>query len=363
VPFCHSQCTYCDFYRESYRDSLADAYLDALQVELGQLPSGFLPETIYVGGGTPSALKASQLARLLSLLQPLRQACAEYTFEVNPRSITEDKVELLASGGVDRISFGAQTFRDEALELLGRRHRGGDIASAFLRLRPRFRSVNFDLIFGLPAQTLSEWQADLGAAAALEPDHLSVYALTYEEGTPLTRALRSGAIRRAGEDLERDMLLEASRRLTALGYEHYEISSYARPGHRSLHNQSYWDQRDYFGVGPGAWSTLGSRRSANRRDLAAYVEGLLRRGAAPRDEEELSPRDRLNEQVMLRLRTAAGLPLTEFEAGAGADLAARARARWSPLIERGLLRLEDGKLRLTEEGLCVADSVIAELMD
>ena len=362
VPFCHSECTYCDFYRVSYREAAADRYLGALGIELASLPRPFRPRTIYVGGGTPSALREAQLERLLGILEPFRQDAVEYTFEVNPRSASDAKIEALAAAGVTRVSFGAQTFKEPALFLLGRRHGADDIRRVFLRLRSRIPSISFDLIFAWPGQTLEEWRADIESAVAMDPDHLSVYSLIYEAGTPITTRVLRGELSPVSEEVERAMFLHAVRRLEGAGYERYEVSSYARPGHRSVHNQAYWAQEDYIGVGPSACSTSQGLRTVNTADLEGYIRGLEEGRGPPRLEERLSARERLDEMILLRLRTSAGLSLAEFREHAGRDLAVHSGDRLRALVGAGLLEVTGDVAMLTEEGLCVADRVIAELM-
>jgi len=362
VPFCHSNCTYCDFYRVSYRDRSADSFLEALRLELATLPSDLQPRTIYVGGGTPSALREDQLETLLELLQPFRLREEEYTFEVNPKSATLAKIRMLEAAGVSRVSFGAQTFSASALATMGRRHLPEDIGRIYTLLRERIPSISFDLIFAHPAQTLEEWDFDLTSALELSPDHLSVYALTYEAGTPMTERVKRGELARVPEDLERDMYLLAVSRLTSAGYEHYEVSSYSRPGHRSLHNQAYWNQNDYVGVGPGACSTIEGVRYTNVRDLDAYMRGLRETGLPPRHEEHLSALEKLNELLLLSLRTKDGLSLSRFHKLAGEDLGKYSAGGVDRLIEQGLLRVAGDCLQLTQEGLCLADRVISDLM-
>jgi oxygen-independent coproporphyrinogen-3 oxidase len=361
VPFCHSECTYCDFYRVSYREERAGKYLEALGVELAGLPADFRPPSIFVGGGTPSALREAQLSRLLDLLAPFVSPGVEYTFEVNPRSITAPKAAALEAAGVNRVSFGAQSFQDAALSLLGRRHRGEDVGRAFHMLRGFFANISFDLIFAWPGQEMEHWREDLAAAIELSPDHLSVYSLSYEPGTPLAKALESGAVDAAGEELERAMFLEAIERLTEAGYEHYEISNYARPGRRCRHNQGYWKREDYIGVGPAACSTSDGVRRTNLPDIDAYIEGLLAGGGAPARLERLSDKDRFNELVMLSLRTREGIAPDEL-LGCSPEAGARLEETLAALKAQAFLLEEGGRLRLSTQGLCVADRVIAALM-
>jgi oxygen-independent coproporphyrinogen-3 oxidase len=362
VPFCHSECTYCDFYRESYRAELADRFLSALSVEMASLPECYRPRTVYVGGGTPSALRPNQLERLLGMLSPLAAGCLEYTFEVNPLSATSEKVALLRSSGVNRVSFGAQSFHDGALALLGRRHRSRDIVRAYHRLRAVFPRLNFDLIFGWPGQTPHDWRRDLSQVVSLEPDHLSVYSLVYEPHTPLTKAVEDGLRVRLDEETERAMFLHAIDVLAAEGYEHYEVSNYARPCCACLHNLAYWTQADYYGLGPGACSTVGSLRRRNLPDLRAYCDALLQRGVVPCEVETLSPKDRFNEHILLSLRTREGLHRDEVSSRWPEDLLLPLWGAARQLRDRGLLVEESGRLRLSREGLCVGDQVILKLM-
>ncbi len=362
IPFCHSECTYCDFYRVSYRDEVAGAFLHALRSELSGLPRDPPPPTVYVGGGTPSALREGQLQDLLEALQPFRARGQELTFEVNPKSATPAKVELLAQAGVTRVSFGAQTFNADALRMLGRRHGPEDIERVYWLLRERIASISFDLIFALPGQTIEDWDLDLSSALRLSPDHLSVYSLIHEPGTPLTREIEKGERKAVGEELEREMFLLAADRLTSAGYEHYEVSSHGRPGHRSRHNEAYWNQDDYVGAGPAACSTLGCLRYVNVRDLEAYVRGVEATGAPPREEEHLTALDRLNEHLLLRLRTRDGLSLAGFRRRSGMLLEEYSRGGLKRMLESGFLDVAGDTVRLTREGLCVADRVIAELL-
>jgi oxygen-independent coproporphyrinogen-3 oxidase len=296
------------------------------------------------------------------MLVPFRQAAEEYTFEVNPRSATTPKIRLLADAGVSRVSFGAQTFVSRHLQTLGRGHGPEDIVRVYTLLRERIPSISFDLIFALPGESLAEWARDLELATRLEPDHLSVYSLTYEAGTPLAERAARGEIEPVHEDLEREMYLLAMTHLAAAGYEHYEVSNFSRPGHRSLHNQAYWEQEDYIGVGPGACSTLGSVRHVNLPDLDGYVRGLVDRGAPPRTVEQLSEETLLREFLLLRLRTGSGLSLEAFRRRAGKDLADYSQGSVDEMIAQGFLSREGDCLRLTTAGFCVADRVIVELM-
>ncbi len=362
IPFCHSECTYCDFYRRSYRSEVAWAFLDALEIELSELPVDFVADTVYVGGGTPSALSAGQLSRLLGLLARFSSRAVEYTFEVNPKSATAEKIDALAAAGVQRVSFGAQSFDDRALELMGRRHRARDIPTAFQLIRERVSNVSFDLIFAHPGQTLSAWKRDLERATTLRPDHLSIYSLIYESGTPLTNAVNTGQLSRIDEEVERTMFLSCVEFLRANDFEQYEVSSFAREGRRSIHNESYWLQKDYIGVGPAACSTYRGRRIRNLPDLAAYIESLRGGSGVPCDEEELTTDKLVREMIMLRLRTVNGLSHAEFVGRAEVDLEAFSGGALQRLVDMGFVTDDGERVRLTMSGMCVADTVIGQLL-
>ena len=269
VPFCRSRCNYCDFYRVVYRTNSAERYLRALAIELGLLPAGFVPGTIYVGGGTPSVLSESELGVLLGLLEPLRRPGQEFTFEMNPESVTPGKVRLLSRAGVSRASLGVQSFSPAALVLLGRPHGVEDAVGACRFLKEAIPDLSVDLIFAIPGQDLPEWEDTMARAVGLAPEHISVYSLAYEPGSELAGRLERGKLEAVREEIEREMFLRAIRFLGSQGYEHYEVSNFSRPGHRSRHNEAYWSQEDYIGVGPGACSTLA-------RDRRRFVGGRTR---------------------------------------------------------------------------------------
>jgi oxygen-independent coproporphyrinogen-3 oxidase len=366
VPFCETKCSYCDFFSlpGGRKGREPEEYLDALDRELAaRAPAGFAPETVFVGGGTPTVLSAAELRRLGAIL---RARCdlsrvREWTVEANPGTLDGAKIDALLSCGVDRVSMGVQSFDDRVLKSVGRIHDAATARAAVRDLReagvPR---ISVDLLFAVPGQGAETFARDLDEAVALGTGHLSCYALLYEEGTTMLAREKRGLVRREPEDLEVEMLHGARRRLGEAGFRAYEISNFARPGQECLHNLVYWRNGPYLGVGVSAASYLGGERSSNVRDLKAYVERAG--GDAAVERERLEPRGVLGETVMLGLRLAEGIRFADLEARTGID----ARALFGPLLGRlagaGLVALDDGGFRLTEDGIPVSDAVIAEFL-
>ena len=283
VPFCAHHCGYCDFAIAVGQDHLIDLYLDALDAEMATLETPQLMATLFIGGGTPTHLTAGQLARLLSSIRrwlPLESG-GEWSIEANPDTLDDDKIAILANHGVNRVSLGAQSFHPHLLEVLDRRHSPSQVGQAVERVRRRIPAVSLDLIFGAPGQTEAEWRADLAGALALQPDHLSSYGLTYEKGTPLWKRRQRGQVRPLDEDAELALYSTAINVLEAAGFEHYEISSFARPGRRCRHNEVYWANEAYFGYGMGAARTSAaggnSTPATSRRTSAGRCPANRRR--------------------------------------------------------------------------------------
>jgi oxygen-independent coproporphyrinogen-3 oxidase len=362
VPFCAHHCGYCDFAVVAGQDDRMDAYLDALQAELEQLGHPQSVETIFLGGGTPTYLGASQLERLLSLVRRWfpPQPGHEFSVEANPGTLDGDKVNVLAAHGVNRISLGSQSFEPSLLSILERDHRPEDVARAVEVCKRSIDRVSLDLIFGVPGQTHTQWDADLRRALALEPDHISTYGLTFEKGTRLWKELRQGAIQRLAEDQELALYLHGIDTLAAAGFEHYEISSFARPGRRCRHNQVYWANHAYFGFGMGAARYVLGRRELNTRDLTTYLR-RTRAGLSPTFQtEELPPEERARETMTLNLRRAEGIQRASFGEQTGFDLDALVGPVVGRLVESGHLVDDAIGVRLSRAGMCVADHVIEQ---
>jgi oxygen-independent coproporphyrinogen III oxidase len=352
IPFCARICPYCAFYKERADASQTQRFCEALlrEIAMVQEQHPLKLETIFFGGGTPTALTTAQLEFLLGGMRERLDLSelVEWTLEANPGSVSARKAALLRAMGVSRISLGVQSWNDELLELLGREHNAAQAESSFLVLREAgFANVSIDLMFGLPGQTLTQWEADLAKTIALQPDHISTYCLTYEEDTDFFLRHSRGEFR---EDPESDarFLETAMERLEAAGYEHYEISNYARPGFASAHNRGYWAGDDYLGVGPSAFSTVDLERWQNVCDYRAYADRVLS-GASPIESTEaLTPEMKRTERIALALRTRDGISLEELAAWPNES---------REFINLGLLRETNGKFILTPRGKLLADSV------
>ena len=364
IPFCSSRCSYCDFATGIYQSELAERYLRALVQEIEATPlSGARVDTIYFGGGTPSLLEPSQLARILAALHErfVVDAEAEITLEINPASATLARLRDFHAFGINRASFGAQTFDDRELAKLGRSHTAADARRTFHDLREAgFANVSFDLIAGLPGQTLDRWQRNVDEALALQPEHLSFYLLEVHSGTPLAQHIERGLQPKPDEDLAALMYESMLERAVAAGYEHYEISNLCRPGFQSRHNTKYWTGEAYFGFGCSAHSHDGRfRRWSNQRDVLEYVR-LVEHGLEPLDEEhELTSEDLRSEAVFLGLRLMRGLSLQRYEESFGVDLRTEREADLERFREAGLLEVEGDLLKLTRHGALLSNEVFA----
>ena len=348
VPFCAHRCGYCDFVTVTGREDERARYVAALAAELER--ADVAPETIFVGGGTPSILADRDLARLLAALPP----AAEVTVECNPETVTPAKAQVLVEGGVTRVSLGAQSFRPHLLEVLERRARPEQIVAAVRVLRDAgIQSLNLDLIFGVPGQSFADLRADLDALVALGPDHVSAYELEAKPGTRFTH--------RHGRELERqaeameDYYEEVVGALRAAGYRWYETANFCRPGHECRHNLGYWLGHDYLGIGVGAVSTLGLERRKNRPGLRGYLEAVEAGRRPPAEVELLTPSERGMERLMLGLRLDVPLELNGL--AALVDHAACER-----LADAGMLVRCDGALALTERGRFLANDVVASVL-
>jgi oxygen-independent coproporphyrinogen-3 oxidase len=376
VPFCERICPYCDFpviAARSLERAAEQRYVAALRMELaarcGELQGRRLA-TVYFGGGTPSLLSPQSVAELLDAV---RGAFAgepdEVTLEVNPSTLERARLPAFRAAGVDRASVGIQSFDDTTLRRLGRAHRAREGRRTLAACRAAgFTRLSLDLIAAAPGQDLAAFDRELESALSEAPDHVSVYELTLEPGTPFARAAERGRLAVADEETAARMLERAEERLAAAGYRHYEISSYAQPGREALHNQRYWDRRPVLGLGMGAVSNdppaegspHGARRT-NPRSLAAYLE--VAAGARPAEVEVLSPHTARGEAVFLALRTAAGLDAARFAAEFGAPPRDFFGDAIAALGAQGLLEESDtGRLRLTPRGRMLSDSVFAHFV-
>ena len=364
IPFCARICPYCAFYKDLLDRSQTSRFCEALLRELELDESHrrtrdrrFLlrPSTIYFGGGTPTALNIAQLELLLRGFHERLELSelVEWTIEANPGSVSARKAALLKEFGVNRISLGVQSWDEELLKLLGREHNAQQAEESFRILRNAgFTNVNVDLMFGLPGQTIDQWRATLEKTIALQPEHISTYCLTYEEDTEFFLRHARGEFRQDadadGEFFEMTMAI-----LEDAGYQHYEISNYARPGFESVHNRAYWLGKDYLGIGPSAVSTIGMQRWQNVCDYRAYIDRALA-GQSPREtSENLTDQMKRTERIALSLRTRDGVSAGELkDFGTETD----------EFVALGLLRQSNGNFILTPKGKALTDSITEALL-
>jgi oxygen-independent coproporphyrinogen-3 oxidase len=379
IPFCHTKCHYCDF--NSYAGLLdwREPYVRALVREVawaGDLArqSGLAGRptdqpwpcrTIFFGGGTPSLLTAAQIAELLEAARRAFavDADAEITLEANPGTLEQAHLDALRAAGVNRLSMGAQSFDAGLLRWMGRIHSPEEIERAVCLARQAgFENINLDFIFGLPDQRMEQWETTLERALALGPEHLSLYSLIVEEGTPLYRWVEEGRVRPADEDLAAEMYLLAQRRLARAGYIQYEISNWAKPGKACQHNLTYWRNLPYLGVGAGAHSCFGGRRFSTALKIREYVQRVKRDGQAVVDSEGISRDLEMAETAMLALRLNEGLSLALFEQRYGVGFDQVFRGRLASIEAAGLLERENGWVRLSEHGRLLGNEVFLRLL-
>ena len=406
IPFCASRCIYCGFYstvptkKKDERLSVEERYVNAIchEMELrteknsdmsGGRTSGL--STIYLGGGTPSQLSFESLQKIFQTIDKVyhiglerdieNNTCTtatpiEVTMECNPDDVTEEFAQNLRSLPINRISMGAQTFSDERLRFLHRRHTADEVETAVKRLRnANIRNISVDLMFGFPNETLEEWEDDIERLLALDIEHISAYSLMYEEGTPLYRLLQAGKVKDMDDELYRQMYDTLIDRLAEAGYEQYEISNFAKlkvqtskfkpqssnlkipSPFRSQHNSSYWHNVPYIGIGASAHSYGNGKRSWNIADTKAYITAI-ENDILPCEEEIIDADTHYNDMIMTALRTCEGIELSMLSAEYRTYLMRLAK----PLQEQGLLKEDDGWLHLTRDGIYVSDSVMSDLM-
>lgn len=366
IPFCKSRCIYCDFYSTT-RSDLKARYVRALCQEL-RLRRGYLGgepvHTLYFGGGTPSLLEEADFRLLFGTIDAAYglDACEEITLEANPDDLTPAYLAMLRTLPFNRLSMGIQTFHDETLRLLGRRHNATKAIEAVAQCRAAgFQNLSIDLIYGLPGETESRWQADLRQAVVLEVEHISAYHLTYEPGTPLYTMLKAHRVEEVDEECSVrffDLLMDT---LAAAGYRHYEISNFCKPGKHARHNTAYWEGIPYLGCGPSAHSFDRKSREWNVASLGNYLEGM-EHSRRRYETEYLDLTTRYNEYVMTALRTCQGISTKHVEKTFGNKAEACLRRSATPYIIRGLLVEKGNRLRLTRAGIFVSDGIISDLM-
>jgi len=373
IPFCHTRCHYCDFNTYAGMLPLREPYVRALLTEIelaGQLaqPTDGAPRrsrTIFFGGGTPSLLTVEQITRLLNACRKAFAVDedAEITLEANPGTLSREQLKGLHMAGINRLSLGSQSFDAELLKTLGRIHSPEDITQALRNARAAgFTSINLDLMFGLPGQTMRHWQETLDQALALHPEHFSLYSLIIEEGTPFYTWTHEGLITPGDEDLCADMYEYADERLQAEGYENYEISNWALPGHQSRHNLTYWQNLPYLGMGAGAHSYFEGKRFSNVLDPLEYINLLKKRRRPEAGSETIDRVQAMSETAFLALRTAQGLHLPTFEERFAESFTRFVGERLRLVEDAGLLEQEQDWLRLSKRGRLLGNEVFLRLL-
>lgn len=354
IPFCHRICPYCSFHKHTPGGTDMTAFVDALLNEMAKQP--LKPRTIFFGGGTPTMLSERHLERLLRGMRERVDVSevVEFTMEANPRNVTAAKAAMMRDLGVTRVSLGVQAWDEATLKTLGRDHSPQQAEETWgVLCETRFPSLNLDLMFSVPGQSLEAWRGTLKHAIASRPDHISAYNLNYEEDTDFFSRLKSGEFQ-MNEDRDADFFHTAIDMLEADGFEHYEISNYARPGSRSVHNEAYWLGEDYLGIGPGAFSTVNGQRWHNVKDTPRYMAMTLAGEDSKTDVEVLTPENRRTERFGLELRTARGLPLDLIRP--------ESRKMLETLRDQGLLVYDEQFVRLTRAGKPLVDPVAVALM-
>ena len=356
IPFCKKRCLYCDFFSTTCLERRKE-YIQALLQEINERKNEASEpiRTIYIGGGTPSTLEAVDIQRILQAIGT--QDAEEITMELNPGDASEEYLQAIRSIGVNRLSIGVQSFQDELLQTIGRRHSMLQAIDAIqMAQEAGLDNISIDLMYALPGQTMEQWRADILTALCLNVQHISSYGLMYEEGTVLTRLRDQGELTPIDEETENEMYDTLCDKLKQAGFVHYEVSNFAVPGYESKHNSSYWNGTPYVGVGAGAHSYIGNVRSWNPNDLDAYIHGISAQNLQ-RESETLTEKDLYNEQIMLGLRTNQGIDSALLESHIGKVEAMQ------DFVRKNMLTLTvDGRVVATQKGLHILNRIIEELM-
>jgi oxygen-independent coproporphyrinogen-3 oxidase len=365
IPFCISKCIYCDFNSIVIKSQVVDEYLKAIEKELQSAAGKYSFTTVFIGGGTPTVLNETQLDRLLSMISKHVDVTnlKEYTIEVNPGTLSDEKTFIMKNSHVNRISIGIQSFNDRYLKLLGRIHSANEAIDVYFNVREKgFNNISIDLIYGYPAQSLNEWKKDLRECCKLDPEHISAYCLTYEQGTPIVKMTESGSLKKLSEEEELKMYEFTNDFLCDKGYNHYEISNFAKQGKECRHNTVYWENREYIGIGAGAFSYVNGERYCNMKNVKEYVSSVTSKKNLICFSEKLPQKKRASEILIMALRMTSGISRKEFIQRSGFDLNELFEKQLNNLTQAGLINFDDERVKLTRKGLSVADSVMMEFV-
>ena len=365
IPFCISKCIYCDFNSIVMKSQIVDEYLNGIENELQAINGKYSFTTVYIGGGTPTVLNEIQLSKLLDIISKHVDVfnLKEYTIEVNPGTLNDEKILALKNSCIDRISIGIQSFNDKYLKLLRRIHTAKEAKDVFSSLREKgFENISIDLIYGYPAQTLNEWKTDLRECFILGPEHISAYCLTYESGTPLVGIMDSGKLKRLSEEEELNMYEYTNDFLGNEGYRHYEISNFAKPGKECKHNTVYWENREYIGIGAGAFSYINGERYCSIKNVKEYISAVKSKKNLIYFSEKLPQEKRASEILIMALRMTSGISKKEFFNRSGYNLTELFGTQLNVLAQAGLINFDDERIKLTRKGLSLADSVMVKFV-
>ena len=364
IPFCAKKCMYCDFPSFCGKDALMLEYSRALSREIVGACKDKRISTIFIGGGTPTYLSLEAWEELKGAIDNLSKSeDLEFTVECNPGTVTEGKLSLFKKLGVNRISIGLQAWQDSLLRELGRIHTTEEFLHSYRLLRAvGFENINIDLMFGLPGQSLSQWEETLEKAAGLEPEHISSYSLIVEEGTPFYSRLQAGKLELPEEELERQMYLLTLDRLEARGFKQYEISNFSKPRRECRHNLVYWELKDYIGCGAAAHSYLEGIRYRNEENIEQYIRKMSNYSSAVVEKHVNSREDSLEEFMFMGLRKTAGISETEFAELFGLSIDSVYETAIGKNCSKGLLKREQGRLFLTEKGIELSNMVMSDFI-
>ncbi|WP_339178042.1 radical SAM family heme chaperone HemW [Oceanobacillus sp. FSL W7-1293] len=367
IPFCKQICHYCNFVKYFYMETKADAFIDALIKEIDTAIPGRknVFRTIYMGGGTPTALSMEQLQKLFQFLNEKfdLSSCEEFTIEINPGDIDTDKAKLLHGYGVNRISFGVQVMDDEMLEKIGRMHRVKDVYTTVdILTQSNFSNISLDLIYALPDQTVAHFEKTLKEALQFGLPHYSTYALQIEPKTVFYHKRRKGALHQPPEDDEVEMYQLLQENMKKQGVYQYEISNFAKPGYESKHNLTYWNNDYYFGFGAGAHGYLPGKRTANYKPLGIYMKEINRSGSPVEHLEEITLQDRIEEELFLQLRKVEGINTEAFRERYGLSLDKLYQEELRQLTNDKLVTYHDGSYVLTNRGMLLGDRVFQQFL-
>ena len=365
IPYCHAKCSYCDFFSTPRADTI-DQYIEALLVELALRRNEIADEftTIYIGGGTPSILNEIQLARLVEGIGKTVDIASldEFTIEANPEDVTPRWCEIIKRLGINRVSMGIQSFDDEQLLTINRRHSSQDAVDAIETLRSSgIDEISCDLIYGLPGQTLDSWKRSLSRLLDYDLPHFSSYLLSYEPGTRLFQQLKHGKVEEASEELAQEMYYYLIADAASHGYEHYEISNFSKPGHNAVHNSNYWRDLPYLGLGVSAHSFDGKERRFNANKIKDYIDCLSQRMLYCEVEEETAD-ERHNDYIIVALRTAQGIDLKRYKADWGTDRYNQLLSLAQQFIDRQQMTLNGDYLAIAEEYMLISDRIMVEFI-